>query len=255
MWTRAWASFLLFADAELDRLRSFGHTAWPGYPVVNPTALGSRSAMSLAAAWAAVTRLGEQGYAALTARVVDATRTVRTAVEGTTGLAVLGDPIGPLLAVAVDPEAPQEDQVDPHAWAGAVQRRGFVLQGQPAFAQGDGSVIPRSTHLTLTPASASVIDELCIALAAGADDVRGRAPLDLSGAAEPDPAALAAQARQTGELDLAPVLALIEALPRERSARLLVDFLAEFTAPPAASRGATQNRSKGSSSGGSSGRP
>lgn len=142
MWTRAWASFLLFADAELDRLRSFGHTAWPGYPVVNPTALGSRSAMSLAPAWAVVTGLGEQGYAALTARVVDATRTVRTAVEGTTGLAVLGDPIGPLLAVAGDPEAPQEDKVNPTPGRGPCSAEGSCSRASRPSPRATGASYP-----------------------------------------------------------------------------------------------------------------
>ena len=41
------ASLLLFSDAELDRARYFATTEWLGYPVVNPTVLGTRSATSL----------------------------------------------------------------------------------------------------------------------------------------------------------------------------------------------------------------
>ncbi|WP_298750777.1 aminotransferase class V-fold PLP-dependent enzyme [uncultured Serinicoccus sp.] len=232
------ASVLLVADPALDRARYYALTDWPGYPVVNPTVLGSRSAMSLAAAWAVVTRLGTQGYAELTAGLVGVTATVRQVVDGIPGLRVVGRPTGPLLAVGTDPDVPEPERVDPHAWAQAVAARGFVLQGQPALTQADGTVLPRTTHLTLTPASAGVLGELGAALRAGADDVRGRA-LGLGAApagapAElPDPVALAQAARESGELDLPAVLALIEALPREQSARLLVDFLAAFTAPPA----------------------
>ena len=39
------------------------------------------------------------------------------------------------------------------------------------------------------------------------------------------------ESREDGELDLTAVLALIEVLPREVSARMLVEFLAEFTEP------------------------
>ncbi|ANS80367.1 Pyridoxal-dependent decarboxylase [Serinicoccus hydrothermalis] len=231
------ASVLLFADPALDRARYYALTDWPGYPVVNPTALGSRSAMSLAAAWAVLTRLGTQGYADLTDRVVRTTAVVREVVDGIRGLRVLGDPVGPLLAVVADPEADHADRVDPHAWAGAVARRGFVLQGQPGMTQTDGTTIPRSTHLTITPVTSGVAGELAAALVAGAEDVRGQTGGVPGSAAQgevpvPDPADLARQARETGELDLASVLALIEALPRERSAALLVDFLAEFTAAP-----------------------
>ena len=230
------ASVLLVTDPALDRARYYALTDWPGYPVVNPTVLGSRSAMSLAAAWAVVTRLGTQGYADLTAGVARATAEVREVVDGVAGLRVVGEPTGPLLAVGTDPGAPAHQQVDPHAWAQAVAARGFVLQGQPALTQQDGTVLPRTTHLTLTPASLGVLVELTEALVAGADDVRGRAaPRTDDGAAAagvPDPVALARTAREGGELDLPAVLALVEALPREQSARLLVDFLAAFTAPP-----------------------
>ncbi|GAA4882047.1 pyridoxal phosphate-dependent decarboxylase family protein [Serinicoccus chungangensis] len=243
------ASVLLVADPALDRARYYALTDWPGYPVVNPTVLGSRSAMSLAAAWAVVTRLGAQGYADLTAGLARVTAAVRQVVEDIPGLQVVGAPVGPLLAVGADPTVPAGGQVDSHAWAQAVAARGFVLQGQPALAQTDGTVLPRTTHLTLTPATAGVLDELAAALRAGADDVRGQAAAHGVGDARedaaapatgdsaapadlPDPVALARAARETGDLDLPSVLALIEALPREQSARLLVDFLAAFTAPP-----------------------
>lgn len=237
------ASVLLFSDPELDRHRYYALTDWPGYPVVNPTALGSRSAMSLAAAWAVVAHLGDSGYAELTGHVVEATSTLRSVIDGIPGLKVTGDPTGPLLAAVADSAAPQHDQVDPHAWARAVGARGFVLQGQPALVQRDGSTIPRSTHMTITPATLGVLDELGDALREGADDARGAAAPagdpsgldagklpDAGAAVLPDPVAMARAARDTGELDLPAVLALIEALPREQSARLLVDFFAEFTA-------------------------
>ena len=231
------ASVLLVTDPALDRARYYALTDWPGYPVVNPTVLGSRSAMSLAAAWAVVTGLGARGYADLTAGVAQVTAEVRDVVDGIVGLRVVGEPTGPLLAVATDTGVPEHRQVDPHAWAQAVSARGFVLQGQPALTQTDGTTLPRTTHLTLTPASAGVLAELVAALGSGADDVRGQGTgLAVAGGSAgqdlPDPVALAQAARESGELDLPAVLALIEVLPREQSARLLVDFLAAFTAPP-----------------------
>ena len=107
------------------------------------------------------------------------------------------------------------------------------------------------------PVTAAVRDELAAALVAGSEQVRGsgsdeghgpgsdeaqRRDLgwhrrdgipDRAGATltPPDPVALARAAQETGEIDLPAVLALIEALPRDRSARLLVDFFAAFSAP------------------------
>lgn len=225
------ASLLLFAERELDLARYFALTDWPGYPVVNPTVLGSRSATSLAAAWAVTAALGPAGFTDLTAQIVVATQEVTRCVESIAGLAVLGAPAGPLLAVVTDETVPPQQRVHPHLWAAAAARRGFVLQGQPALQQGDGTQIPRSTHLTITPATRGVLPELTAVLRESADEVRGRTvelPADLS---VPDPVALAARAREIGELDLTQVLALIESLPREVSAGLLVEFLAAFVAP------------------------
>src|SRR5699024_1988646 len=105
----------------------------------------------------------------LARRMVAATRVVRAAVAATEGLRVQGDPSGPLLAVVAD----GTDPVHPHLWAAAVARHGFVLQGQPALTQADGTVLPRSTHLTITPATAGVLDDLVAALRAGAEEARG----------------------------------------------------------------------------------
>ncbi|MGB3858593.1 MAG: aminotransferase class V-fold PLP-dependent enzyme [Ornithinimicrobium sp.] len=235
-------SLLLFADPELDRARYFALTDWLGYPVVNPTVLGTRSATSLAGGWAVVRALGEQGYVDLATQVVRATEAVRAAIEDLPGLRVHGAPNGPLIAVRSDPGVDVDQQVDPHRWAAEVAKRGFVLQGQPGLQQPDGTSIARTTHLTITPVTEGLLAELLPALRSGADAARGEtasapaspSPPDEDSAPSdgiPDPAALAHTARTTGEIDLTTVLALIEALPRDQSAQLLTAFLAEFTAP------------------------
>src|SRR5690554_65017 len=60
------ASVLLHRGLDRHRAQYFATTRWPGYPVVNPTMLGSKSAASLAAAWAIIERLGQEGFAQLT---------------------------------------------------------------------------------------------------------------------------------------------------------------------------------------------
>ncbi len=201
--------------------------------------LGTRSATSLAAGWAVVRALDEQGYVELTAAVVRATAAVREAIEAIPDLCVQADPTGPLIAVGVDTSLAPNEQADPHLWSAVVATHGFVLQGQPGLVQPDGSVIARTTHLTITPVTLGLLGELFPALSEGANAARGQhtpaAPSDAEDADPtdgiPDPAALAELARTTGEIDLTAVLGLIEALPREQSAHLLTAFLAEFTAP------------------------
>jgi glutamate/tyrosine decarboxylase-like PLP-dependent enzyme len=228
------ASLLLFADAELDLARYFATTDWLGYPVVNATMLGTRSATSLASAWATVQMLGTSGYAGLTRRVVEATSSVVAGVKQIEGLRVVGDRQGPLVAVAADESVAGERRVDPLLWTAATAQGGFVLQGQPAMTQSDGSCIPHTAHLTVTPVTEGLLGELLPVLVGAADAVRGQGlpgPEVLSHNGIPDPVALADGARAGGELDLTTVLSLIEALPRVDSARLLSAFLQRFTAP------------------------
>ncbi|QOR72490.1 aspartate aminotransferase family protein [Ruania alkalisoli] len=219
------ASVVLYRGRQRHRGQYFATTGWPGYPVVNPTMLGSRSATAMAAAWAVTQALGTQGYADLVAQTAAATGAVRRAIDGLSGLSVVGDPAAALLAVAADPDRAPAHQVDPFAWVDAVRRRGFLLQAQPAFAQGDGSVLPRTAHLTFTPVTESVTRELVAALRDGADEVRGRAA--------PGPQPDLVERVITGGLpeEMAPVLSTLEAMDGDAAPAALTSLLASVIDP------------------------
>lgn len=219
------ASVLLYRARERHHAQYFATTAWPGYPVVNPTMLGSRGAGSMAAAWAVLEVLGMDGLAELvgatrraTDRLVDAARALR-------GLRVVGTPTGPLVALATDDTLPAAEQVDPFTLVDEVRRRGFLLQAQPAMVQPDGSLLPRTVHLTVTAVTHRIVEELVEALVGAADAVRGRP------AATPDPS-LAGRVLTEGLPDeLAGVMATLEALPGEVVHPLLVAVLAAAIDP------------------------
>ncbi len=253
------ASVVLYADRDRHRAGFFANTDWPGYPIVNPTLLGSRSATGLASAWAITEYLGPEGFAELVAATAEAAARLRAAIDGIDGLAVVGAPTGPVFTVVADPAA--ADPIDPHRWAGAVAERGFTLQAQPRYTQSDGTVLPASTHLTVTPVSATVLDELIVALRAGAEAARGlppaQAPEALAGLADAfangtltvdDALALPSEAVEAAligagidprvdpseaseALDMPAVIAAIEALPRPVTAKMLTEFLAAYANP------------------------
>ncbi|MCB7136414.1 aspartate aminotransferase family protein [Cellulosimicrobium marinum] len=265
-------SVLLVRGRDRQRRQFFATTGWPGYPVVNAGMSGSRSAAPLAAAWAVSQALGTPGYTALTARCVRATRALHEAVEGIEGLRVVGDPTGPLVAVATDEDVPPARRVDPHVWADEVRTRGWVLQPQPGLVQDDGTRLPHTTHLTVTPVTASGLDGLVPALVAGADAVRGTGRPDVSAvvgalAASADPgtppssdalwAGLLAvlspgaggdeRAGSSGSSSgsvlpdrLAPLMALMEVLPAARAERLLVEIVARVADPSSTGRAGVQ---------------
>ncbi len=246
-------SVLLQRGRDLARTQYFATTRWPGYPVVNPTLLGSKSAAALAAAWAIVHALGDSGFARLTAQAARATDALHTAIDAIEGLRVFGDPVGPLLAVCTDTTVALERRVDPHHWADRMRGHGFVLQLQPGFVQPDGTHLPHTTHLTVTPVTEARLPELLPALAAAADEIRGTAPVDpdqvltaLGGAAVLPAGPLTSDAAwdilqaiglapSAGKSSLpesmAPFLALVEALPAALSERLLIELLARIVEP------------------------
>ena len=254
-------SVLLTRGRDRQRHQYFATTGWPGYPVVNPTMAGSKPAGPLAAAWSIAEALGESGFAELTARAARATAALRDVVDGIDGLRVVGDPTGPLLAVATDDGVAPERRVDPHQWADAARVSGWHLQLQPGLAQADGTRLPHTTHLTITPVTEAAVPALAATLVRAADEVRGVPAVDglelVAGLTAQLPGGAAALAAASEGLDsetaagllaafgllggegaggalpdrLAPVLALVEALPAPLTERLLVELLARVVEP------------------------
>ena len=243
-------SVLLQRGRDRQRHQWFAVSSWPGYPVVNATLLGSKSAAPLAAAWAIIQALGVDGFTELTASMAASTAAVADQIGGIEGLRVVGTPTGPMLSLAADETNPSR-RVDPHLWADAMAAHGFAVQIQPACWQPDGTRLPSTAHITITPVTHQVIAELAAAAVSAADAVRGQPHLD--------GAAIAAQLfggnadAMAGPLDsrtavailaaaglltpsgqppaeglgsLAPVLALVETLPAPLVERLLIELLA-----------------------------
>ena len=255
-------SVLLHRGRRRHRAQFFATVRWPGYPVVNPTLLGSRSASPLAAAWAITRSLGTSGYADLTAACVRATHSIAAAVQDIPGLSLWGTPTGPALALIADTSAPLAEQVDPHHLADEVARLGFRIQHQPGYAQStfvqSGSAdLPASAHLTITPVTERALPELLTALRVAADTVRGRpkahprlelAALKLLGYAAgrsgryrvPSPSMASLILRAAGVNpckgsplpgNMAPLMALVEALPPAVTEALLTELLARVSEP------------------------
>lgn len=168
------ASVLLHRGRTRHRKQFFTTTSWAGYPVVNPTLLGSRSVSSTAAAWAIVHRLGAAGYQQLTASCASSAHAIEQAVRSIPGVKLWGNPTGPALAIVADTALPASEQVDPHHLADEMARHGFQIQHQPGLMQSNGVRLPHSAHITVTPVTERVLPELITALRDSAAAVRGK---------------------------------------------------------------------------------
>lgn len=243
-------SVLLQRGRRRHRAQFFATTGWAGYPVVNPTLLGSRSASPLAAAWAITQHLGDDGYRRLTGSIHRVALAVRAAVDGIPGLRVIGDPSGPAIALGSDDAVPASERVDPHRLADALVAHGWKIQPQPGLVQTNGVRIAHSAHLTLTPVLEPQVGEFTRALAEAADEVRGRpaadpkmmlAALRMLGYGEggrvPGPAAawrllrLAGAGSVSADQPMAMLMALIERAPRPVAEALLTELLARLSEP------------------------
>ncbi|TWV56411.1 aspartate aminotransferase family protein [Streptomyces misionensis] len=231
------ASVVLYRDAELRRHQYFAYAGWPGYPVVNPTAQGTKSGGLLAQAWAVLHHLGHDGYTALARRVAQAADRLLPGLRGTDGVRVLGDPAGSLIAFTVLGPAGTPDLGLVLHVADEMRERGWYLQPQLSC---DG--LPPNLHLTLTPATSDRVGPLLADLAESVTAARACEPVtvdpalaELAATLDPDTltpedvAGFLAFAGLDGDQGLpsrtAPVLALLDALPPRLKERMLTEFI------------------------------
>jgi glutamate/tyrosine decarboxylase-like PLP-dependent enzyme len=148
------ASVVLYRDADLRKHQFFTHTEWPGGLYVSPTMTGTRSGAAIAAAWAVLHYLGEEGYLGLARRVLATTDRLRAGIEAIPGLHVLGEPAMSVLSFV-------SDRHDVYALGQALERRGWRL---------DLNQRPASLHLMVTPAHEAHVAAFLADLRAAAEE-------------------------------------------------------------------------------------
>ena len=114
-------SVLLYRTRELRHLQYFKFGEWPGGLYASPGLAGSRSGGLIAATWAAMVALGEQGYLEVARRVFDTAAGIRRVVESIPELQVIGEPT---FLVAF-----KSDEVDIYHVNDALKERGWRMNG------------------------------------------------------------------------------------------------------------------------------
>ena len=228
------ASVLLHRDAELRKWHWFATADWPGYPVVNPTLLSTRPGGPPAVAWAFVHRIGLDGYREL---ALAARRTVVAMAEGIAtidGLRVVGEPEATLIAFT---DTGGDNPPDALVVADEMSARGWLVGSQPAH-----SGLPTTVHVSasavLEPVVPAFLDDLRASVAAASELPRATPDAGLvEFAAQINPADLtpeviagALSGLGIGGADtlperMAPINALLGALPPALTERLLVEIL------------------------------
>ncbi len=92
------ASVVLHRDPDWFAHQVFLYDDWPSGLYGSPGVAGARSAAPIATAWAALRHLGIDGYVEIARVLLDTTVACRSALDAIPELAVVGDPIGPVMA-------------------------------------------------------------------------------------------------------------------------------------------------------------
>ena len=150
------ASVILYRDGALRRHQLFAVTDWAGGIYASPTMGGTRPGGAIAAAWAIMNYLGEEGYRRLAAQVMQATEQIRAGINAIDGLHVLGDPPMSLMAIA-------SDRLNVYEVGDEMGARGWHLDRQQ---------FPPTLHLTLNYAHVHQTDAFLRDLAAATAQVR-----------------------------------------------------------------------------------
>jgi glutamate/tyrosine decarboxylase-like PLP-dependent enzyme len=149
------ASTVTYRDRELRRHQFFTYADWPGGLYGSPTMAGSRPGGAIAAAWAVMNYLGEEGYTRLADVAMKTARRLMDGVNAIPGLSVIGRPDASVFSFAAD-------GFDIYAVGDAMDERGWHLDRQQK---------PPKLHLVVTPAHEAIVDEFLSDLAAAAASV------------------------------------------------------------------------------------
>ena len=163
------ASMLLWRSMEDMRHQFFVATEFPGGIYASPTLIGTRPGGPIAAAWAALVGLGEDGYLRLTRAALDAAERIRDGVRAIDGLRLIGDQQATIVAWGAAPGGP-----DVYAIADRLEARGWSV---------DRMQHPAAVHLTCTANHQAIVDEYLADLGAAVDEVRRDPALARSGSA------------------------------------------------------------------------
>jgi glutamate/tyrosine decarboxylase-like PLP-dependent enzyme len=137
------ASVVLHRDgSHLKQYQLFVYTDWPGGFYGSFSMAGARPAAPIAAAWAIMRYLGEDGYLRLAEDLLATTKKIRSAIDETEGLRVIGDPVMSVFSFTAD-------EVDIGAICDVMDDRGWNLDRQTP---------PDALHMMLSPKHGSVAD-------------------------------------------------------------------------------------------------
>ena len=144
------ASVVLYRDSAILRHQFFVSTDWPGGLYASPGLAGTRPGGPIAAAWAALMGMGEDGYIDRARDALEASERLRAGLGQIPDLRVLGLPHSTITTWTARTDERGTPAVDIYAVADLLAAKGWSVDRQQR---------PPSVHNTATAANLPVIDE------------------------------------------------------------------------------------------------
>lgn len=161
------ASVVLYRSRELRKHQFVAYADWPGGLYGSPSMPGTRPGGPIAAAWAVLQYLGEEGYLRIAKESMTTARAVMDAIKTVPELRVLGEPAMTIFAF-------DSPSVDIYALGDAMDRRGWFIDRQQK---------PPCLHMMITPAHARHVEAIREDLVASVREVKGTAQAGAGSAA------------------------------------------------------------------------
>ena len=163
------SSVLIYRDMEYLKHQFFVSINWPGGIYASPSMPGTRPGSAIAAAWASLKGMGEEGYIERAAGALKAHRKMKAGIQAIDGLRVLG-----ISELTVVTWASDSKDVDVYAVADILAAKGWEVSRQQ---------YPASVHCTANARNLPVVDEYLADLREAVAHVRAHPELATEGEA------------------------------------------------------------------------
>jgi hypothetical protein len=139
------ASVLVYKNMKYLHHQFMVTTDYAGGIYISPTLLGSRAGGPIAAAWASLKHLGENGYLSMAKKLMDGTQKLLSGLTAIPGIRIVGTPCMNIISYTTRDNSP-----DIYVIADQLEDKGWMVERQQ---------LPDCIHLTTLPTNVEVIDE------------------------------------------------------------------------------------------------
>jgi glutamate/tyrosine decarboxylase-like PLP-dependent enzyme len=136
-------STVMYRNRDFRKFQIFAYADWPGGVYATPCLAGARPGGTMAAAWAVMHYLGEDGFTALAQKARAAAEKLITGINAIPQLYVLGEPDATVFAFG-------SDEINIYELSARMAKAGWYMEAQQ---------LPPSLHMTVSPVHLEVADQ------------------------------------------------------------------------------------------------